>query len=43
MFDPINPPAGFIEAKGTATLKVLSVALDTFGAGYTSAPERRFR
>ena len=31
-------PAATINATATATLKILSVTLDTFGAGYTSAP-----
>ncbi len=42
VFDPINPPTNFVAATGAATLKVLSVALDTFGAGYTSAPAVTF-
>ena len=45
-FDPINPPAGFIEAKAHRDPEVLSVALDTFGAGYTGSPSvdlRRYR
>ena len=37
-FDPINPPAGFTEAKAVATLKVLSVVVDASGANYASAP-----
>jgi len=36
LMDPINNAGA--GATATATLKVLSVTLDTFGAGYTSAP-----
>ncbi len=38
MFDPINPPTGFVEATGVATLFIQSVVIDTPGANYTSAP-----
>ncbi len=31
-------PAATFDATATATLKILSVTMDTFGAGYTSAP-----
>ena len=41
-FDPINPPAGFVEATASATLTIQSVVVDTFGAGYTSAPAVAF-
>ena len=34
-------PTGFVEATATATLKILSVVVDTFGAGYTSRADRR--
>jgi FtsP/CotA-like multicopper oxidase with cupredoxin domain len=42
-FDPINHGTDpFTEATGTATLKILSVVLDTFGAGYTGDPDVAF-
>jgi FtsP/CotA-like multicopper oxidase with cupredoxin domain len=37
VMDPIRDNPG-VGASATATLKILSVALDTFGAGYTSPP-----
>ena len=39
LFDPVaHGTDPFTAATGTATLKILSVVVDTFGAGYTSAP-----
>ncbi len=38
VFGPINPPAGFVEAKATATLSVQSIVVDNPGANYTSTP-----
>ena len=42
LFDPINPPAGFVAASATATLSILAITVDTYGAGYTSAPDVAF-
>jgi FtsP/CotA-like multicopper oxidase with cupredoxin domain len=41
-FDPINPPANFVEAKAKSTISILSVVVDDFGAGYTGAPDVTF-
>ena len=41
-FDPINPADPFTAAVATATLEVQAVVLDTYGAGYTSAPDVAF-
>ncbi len=38
LYDPINPPPGFVAATASATLAVQTVALNTFGSGYTSVP-----
>jgi FtsP/CotA-like multicopper oxidase with cupredoxin domain len=38
LFDPINPPPGFVEATATATLSIQSIVLDTFGSGYNNPP-----
>ncbi len=39
VFDPINPPARFVEAKGAATLlSISSIVIDNPGANYSSAP-----
>ena len=41
LFDPVTPPQGDLqrEATANATLAIDSVAIETVGAGYTSAPD----
>ena len=38
VFDPINPPTGFVEAKAAATLSIGAIVIDNPGANYNSAP-----
>ena len=42
LFEPINHADAFTAAEATSTLSIQSVVVDSFGVGYTSAPDVTF-